>query len=316
MSIPKHWAELKSLASKHVVVEADLILSINSPSGLVFLWVLVEGDADSYFYERMFNLTRTKVVNVGIPDSKGDIHGGYNAVIGLVNKVLALSPWVIGIIDRDWRTYKKSPKSQLPINIFVTDERDLEMTLLSFPNVRKKLEIEVTSSMEFKHKHWFKNGYWYKKTGNWFRDVWEQCAMVSRYMGGLRIVASYFELHRVDFYVKDYWDERQHFLLANWEDKLFTTAMRQCCCGRIKLLFYSWVVKYRFGINHRTLFDVCRGHDFLPVLSNMLIDSHHFSERWMTFFMTKEISLEEIKSLRLYNHVKEWEKKSGKTFLK
>ena len=315
MSIPNHWTELKNLAYRQTVVEADLTILINSPSGRGMLWVLVEGDADPYFYERMFVPTHTKVIKVGIDDLKGNIHGGYRAVIELVGKMLVLSPWVIGIVDRDWRPYKKSSEQTLPTNIFVTDERDLEMTLLSFPNVRKNLGREVIDNMNAKHMHWFNNGYWYKRTGDWFKDVWERCSMVSRYMGSLRIVAAHFGLPRVDFFVKDYWNERNHSLLTNWEISLFNTALRQCGCGRIRLLLYSWAVRYKFDINHRTLFDVCRGHDFLSVLSNMLIDSQHFSEPWMTFFMTKEISLEEIKSLRLYCNIDGWMKKWNKSFL-
>ena len=65
MSAPKHWDELEKLKKKAPNQESDLRSSMMSPSGLVTLWVLVEGDADPYFYERMFDLSHTKVLKVG-----------------------------------------------------------------------------------------------------------------------------------------------------------------------------------------------------------------------------------------------------------
>ena len=66
------------------------------------------------------------------------------------------------------------------------------------------------------------------------------------------------------------------------------------------------MVKYRYGLNRRTIYDVCRGHDFLSILSEMLIDKSHYSEKWMTFFMTKEVSVAHIKGMQLYQNIERW----------
>lgn len=315
MSAPAHWDELKTLHSSFPNQESDLRQSINSPTGLITLWVLVEGDADPYFYERMFDNSRTKVVKVGKKGKDGKLCGGCKVVKETVANLLALgrTRLIIGIIDRDWRPFKKEAKLQLPPHIFETDQRDLEMTFLSYQSLRVALKQEVTNTINPNHIKWFRNGFWYQKDGDWFRDVWEQCCNVSRYMGSLRIVASYYELPRVDFTVKDCWNAGQHALCEGWELRLFRRSVEQSRCCYLRLLCYCWRVKYKFNLNCRSVYDVCRGHDFLSVMSEMLIDKSHYSERWMTFFMTKEMAVADIRSMRLYQDIERWAVSVGVT---
>lgn len=315
MSAPAHWDELKTLHSSFPNQESDLRQSINSPTGLVTLWVLVEGDADPYFYERMFDNSRTKVVKVGKKGKDGKLHGGCKVVKEIVANLLALgrTRLIIGIIDRDWSPFKKEAKLQLPPHIFETDQRDLEMTFLSNQSLRVALKQEVTNTMNINHIKWFRNGFWYQKNGDWFRDVWEQCCKVSRYMGSLRIVASHYELPRVDFTITDYWNLERHALCEEWENRLFRKTVKQTRCCYLRLLYYCWRVKYKFNLNCRSVYDVCRGHDFLSVMSEMLIDKSHYSERWMTFFMTKEMAVADIRSMRLYQDIERWAVSVGVT---
>lgn len=315
MSVPTHWDELKTLQSSLPNQESDLRQSINSPTGLVTLWVLVEGDADPYFYERLFDNSSTKVVKVGKMGTDGKLHGGCKVVKEIVANLLALG-WtslVIGIIDRDWQPFKNEGKLLLPPHIFVTDQRDLEMTFLSYSLLRGALRKEIIKSMNSNHLRWFKNGYWYRRSGDWFRDVWERCCKVSRYMGSLRIMASHYGLPRVDFTITDYWNLGQHALWEGWEARLFRRTVEQTRCCYLRLLYCCWRVKYKFNLNHRSVYDVCRGHDFLSVMSEMLIDKSHFSERWMTFFMTKEMTIADIKSMRLYHDIDRWATSLGVT---
>lgn len=308
MSAPKHWDELKTLHTLQHNQESDLRQSINSPIGLDTLWVLVEGDADPYFYERMFDMSRTKVVKVGRKGGDGKLHGGNKVVKDFVANLLALdwTPRIIGIIDRDWRPFKNDATMQLPPHIFETDQRDLEMTFLSYSSLREALKQEVTSTMNPNHKRWFKNGYWYCENGDWFQDVWERCCEVSCYMGSLRIVAAHYDLPRVDFTVTDCWDEGRHALRNGWENSLLSSAVKQTKCCYLRWLYYCWRVKHKYDLNHRSVYDVCRGHDFLPIMSKMLIDNTHYSERWMTFFMTKEMAAADIMGMRLYQDIDRW----------
>lgn len=307
MSTIKYWDTLQAMAENVHTLENDLKMSMTSPVGVTLLWVLVEGEADMYFYERMFDTTIAKVCKAGEKDSIGNVNGGNKAVVNIVGHLLhdpdVLTSALIGVIDRDWRPFKKNAMDPLPEHIFETDWRDLEMTLLSHYSVRNALENEVTSNMAEKHRQrYFKGADWYKK-------VWNNCCNVSRYMGSLHIVASHFGYARLLFSDFVYWDDdvNKKCLKENWQERVYVDALRQLkpVC-HLRLLLSCWYMRHRYLLNKRPIYDVCRGHDFMHALSCMLIDKHHFSEEWMTYFMTQEISLAEIRNLQMYKSIQSW----------
>ena len=119
----------------------------------------------------------------------------------------------------------------------------------------------------------------------------------------------------LDFISTDYWNAGQYALWEEWEARLFRRTMEQTKCCYLRLLYYSWRVKYKFDLNRRTIYDVCRGHDFLSAMSKMLIDNAHYSERWLTFFMTREMTIEDICSMQLYQNIDKWATSEGITML-
>jgi len=316
MAAPKHWASLQSIGSQPLVVESNLRLKVLSPAGITALWVLVEGEADPYFYERMFVAGNVHVIKAGIPDSARVVHGGYHAVIELVGKMLAArnNLHVIGIIDKDWRSFKRT-LDKLPTNIFVTDRRDLEMMLFSFPRLRKALGTEVTSSMNANYRSYFVDGKWFKKNGDWFRDVWEKGISVSRYMGVFHIIAAHYQTSKLGFKASDYWDSTNCRLQKGWRENILQAAIKHTGMSRCQMHCKMIQVNLRYGVCIRPFSDVCRGHDLMSLLSKQLIDTGHFSEAWLTFFLSKEINLEEIKSLRLYRNLSRWMNQHGVSML-
>lgn len=316
MAEPKYWASLQSIVSQPPVVESNLRLMVSSPAGLTTLWVLVEGKADPFFYERMFIVGNVHVIKAGIPDSMRVVRGGYRAVIDLVGKMLLVrnNLLIIGIIDKDWRSFKKTTV-KFPANIFVTDRRDLEMTLLSFPRLRKALGAEVMSSMNVNYRPYFVDGKWYKKNGDWFRDVWEKGIFVSRYMGVFHILAAHYQTSRVNFKASCYWDSTNCRLLKGWRENILQAAMKQTGMSPCQMHCKMIKVNLRYGVCVRPFADVCRGHDLMSLLSKQLIDTNHFSEAWLTFFLSKEINLEEIKSMRLYRDLSRWMNQHGVSLL-
>lgn len=307
MSAIKYWDSLQTMAENVHTLESDLKLSMTSPVGVTLLWVLVEGEADMYFYERMFDTTVAKVYKAGEKDSKGNVKGGNKAVISIVGHLLhdpdVLNRALIGVIDRDWRPFKKDVTDSLPEHIFETDWRDLEMTLLSHSSVRNALENEVIGNMAPKHRQR------YLKGADWYKKVWDNCCSVSRYMGSLHIVASHFGYPRLVFHESVYWDDdvNKKCLKEDWQERVYGDALRQVkpVC-HLRLLLSCWYMRHRFQLNKRSIYDVCRGHDFMHALSCMLIDKHHFSEEWMTYFITQEITLEEIRNLLMYKSIQSW----------
>lgn len=316
MSAPKHWNTLNSIGTQPPVVESNLRLMVLSPGGQTTLWVLVEGDADPYFYERMFVVGNVQVIKAGVPDSAGVVHGGYHAVIELVRKVLAARSYllIIGIIDRDWRLFIGHTE-KLPANIFLTDRRDLEMTLLSYSRLRMALRAEVMSTMSPNYLPYFVDGKWYNKNGDWFRDVWEESVSVSRYMGIFHIMAARFHMPSVGFKASDYWDFTNRRLLTDWRENLLQTAIRNVGMSRCKMHCKAFRIKLRYGLSFRSFADVCRGHDMMSLLSKQLIDNAHFSEKWITFYLSKEINPDEIKCMRLYRTLNRWMNQHGISLL-
>lgn len=305
----KYWDSLQNLAEHTAYVEPRLRRKISSPAGINILWVLVEGEADMYFYERMFVGPRAKVVKAGRIDRAGNVKGGIHAVKEIVGHILTLgiTQFIIGVIDRDWRIYKKNAKQPLPQNIFETDYRDLEMTLMALPRVRRLLKTEIVNTMNSNHLKFLKDGDSYKQNGDWYEDVWQRCCLVSRYMGIFHIIASRYGWNRVCFSSNDYWDEHRHCLYSDWSGRLFRLVMRQCSVSQCKLKFYKYRFRFHNYFHGYSLYDECRGHDFLSVLSSMLIDSRHYSEKWMTYYMAKEVSVGEIQSMRLYKSIGRWQ---------
>jgi hypothetical protein len=302
MSSIKHWDTLQGLHKQQRFIESDLRLMIMSPGGITTLWVLVEGDADIYFYERMFKNHGTKVVIAGRTNILGTKIGGYHAVMEVVNNLLAWGKTsrIIGIIDRDWRSFYRNGVTKLPANIFLTDYRDLEMTLLSVQRVRNLLKTEIVANMSAVYVHEFGGG-------DWFTSVWENCCQIARYMGSLRIVVAHFRMRKLEFSNTLYWDNATRRITNEWEDNLFNKALElnsHICKARF--FFYCWWTKVRFGLNKLSIYEVSRGHDFLQILSTLLIDSGHFSEKWMAYFMAMEIPKEEIRKLKMYNSINSW----------
>lgn len=316
MSAPKHWNTLKNIVTQPPVLESNLRLMVLSPGGLATLWVLVEGESDPYFYERMFVVGNVKVIKAGMPNSIGVVHGGYHVVIELVGKMLAARSnlLVIGIIDKDWRSFIGHTEN-LPANIFLTDRRDLETTLLSYSRLRKALRAEVMSSMNGNFLSHFIDGKWYKKNDDWFRDVWENSVLVSRYMGIFHIMAAHFHMPRVGFKATDYWDNSNCRLRTDWRGNLLQTAIRNFGVSRCKMHCRTFRINLRYALNFRSFADVCRGHDIMSLLSKQLIDSGHFSEKWITFYLSKEINHDEIKGMRLYRSLYRWMNQHGISLL-
>lgn len=82
------------------------------------LVVYVEGSSDFYFWKMIFKNT----VKIEVCD-------GCEKVIGAVSKANEMGTnGNLGIIDRDFRRYQED-EFQIPYNVFVSDEHDLEMMM-------------------------------------------------------------------------------------------------------------------------------------------------------------------------------------------
>lgn len=108
----------------------DIRLSLNTPSGSKIVWVLVEGEDDGKIYPKFFDASKAKVEYVN----------GKTSLIEALEILTQETKQVVGIADADFLHLNKLyPRVK---NLFYTDYHDIEMTMLSFEEVRNNLLTE------------------------------------------------------------------------------------------------------------------------------------------------------------------------------
>jgi len=108
----------------------DIRLSLNTPSGSKIVWVLVEGEDDGKIYPKFFDTSKAKVEYVN----------GKTSLIEALEILTQETKQVVGIADADFLHLNKLyPQVK---NLFYTDYHDIEMTMLSFEDVRDNLLTE------------------------------------------------------------------------------------------------------------------------------------------------------------------------------
>lgn len=305
----KHWEDLQNLFMNpdRIMVENDLRSSINSPIGERTTWILVEGTCDPWFYERMFTGPFVKVIKVGIKDKLGNPNGGYKAVDKIVHNLLKdATSLVFGIIDKDYTQFNKQRHIDSSC-IFTTDHRDLEMTLLSNDDAREKLQAEILSNTRPAR-------FGKLMPENWFCKQWNLCETVCRFLGELRIAGTWLNIPtKLNFKLSLYWNAKDKELIKRWKMHIYISAFQQCV--RKNYIFLAPIIHLWSNYRHRTkmmtIWDVCRGHDFMCFLSELMVDKSHFSPAWMTYFLTKEVSLTDIRKMHLYKTIHTWQVAHG-----
>lgn len=108
----------------------DIRLSLNTPRGSKIVWVLVEGEDDGKIYPKFFDASKAKVEYVN----------GKTSLIEALEILTQETKQVVGIADADFLHLNKLyPRVK---NLFYTDYHDIEMTMLSFEDVRNNLLTE------------------------------------------------------------------------------------------------------------------------------------------------------------------------------
>ena len=260
--------------------------ALMSPAGLRVAWVVVEAEEDVAVYEK-FMRRDTTIVKTS-EDSSG--RKGYANVEVIVHEVKEEEPraHIMGIRDADYSRYEKG--YTVPVNIFLTDRRDLEMMLLEAGSVRRAL------------KSWIPE----------FEDVLGRCIPICRLFGYLRI---YNEVNNLEVRFHDllktslFWDYNIHALVDGWEKhsiEVFVSHMGDGCTYDDVIAF---IETKRLG--QENFYDVCRGHDVLRLLSLILIQEHIYSANNLMSKMIASYSLEDFKATQLYASIQAWQVKEG-----
>jgi len=269
---------------------SDVEAAINHPAGEIIKWVIVEGKADKDFYPKMFDEDVFVYIGGYLKDDK--LNGGAMAVKSVVSTIINknLTQTIIGIIDRDYTDFGIQPYSEAP-HIYRTDKRDLELTLMSLDSAWNA----VTSLSEF---------------NNVDTNKWE---LVIRKMGCYHVY-NYWKF--LDFHIEykngSIYDSSKHDICSNWESVLLNQT--QICAQKSNKIVSlppnaADLANSQFLLNGRNFCDYCRGHDALPLLAQMMVFGH-YNERKLTKIMIDSVTLDDIKTLKLYQNIdSDWLKK-------
>lgn len=122
----------------------ELRLDLSHPNSFGINFVFVEGESDIKLFRKLFDLAQCKVES---------IPGGSLKLEECVESLVDNYPLVIGIRDADF--FNLNLITDIPINIFLTDCHDMEMSLLSENSVLNSLFFEFTSIDELDHNDIF-----------------------------------------------------------------------------------------------------------------------------------------------------------------
>ena len=109
-----------------------------------------------------------------------------------------------------------------------------------------------------------------------------------------------------------YWDFNQHCIAEGWEEdstaKFVALAGEKCTAADVSAFIAS------HSLENESLYDICRGHDLLKLLSQALVYIQYKVEN-ITAKMIEAYSLDDFKSTRLYASIQAWQEAEGVTAL-
>lgn len=119
----------------------ELRLDISHPKSQGINFVLLEGESDIRLFRKFFNLEKCKVEN---------IPGGNPKLEECVATLINIYPLIVGIRDSDFIQILDPQYAKQ--NMFLTDQHDIETTMLNFKPVLNALVFEFSTKKEDEHE--------------------------------------------------------------------------------------------------------------------------------------------------------------------
>lgn len=260
-----------------------ILAKLNGSLSRYHCYVIVEGHDDKIFYERFLD---NNACNIYWSQKEDGKDGGCAYLQEIVSHVLKVrgETRIIGIMDTDYRRFIRGYK--MPSNIYNTDRRDMEMTVLSTASVNGSL-------------------------CNWcvrYSSAFTQITPIIRHIGCLRVINEIYNLG-INFddisKISIVFDINTHQIRQGWKqtiNSLFFTrkTKKKLCMGSSKC--YTILSRYK----NIDLFDLAQGHDTLSMLGFILNDNDYsISKIWEK--ATSAYSLMVFKQTQLYQRLHDWE---------
>lgn len=289
-----------SLKTVHIQIEpiyteSVIRTTVRSSIGEKWMWIVVEDEDDMRVYKKFFSLSITRV----LPSLAENESKSCKNVESIVEKVrTAYTPRIAGIRDADYTRYIEPPHV-VPEQVYLTDERDVEMQMLSSESVKQGL-VSWDSSIP-KHLDWI-----YKN--------------VAHERGCMRIVSEICNLgcsFKNNAKISHLWDSSKRTIAVDWQTTMYSDFFDNC--KNIDPLHPFSRKKYteikrKKSLNAASVYKICQGHDVVSLLQYMLGDNKFNADRIMAK-MTECYSATDFGKTDLYKNLKCLESKLNCHFL-
>lgn len=268
-----------------------IMLALKSPSGERTTWVIVEAEDDYTVYSKFMHPDTTTV------KTSRDIDGkmGYSHVEKIVEDIKKEVSYahIVGIRDADYTRYEDT-EHIFPQNIFITDHRDLEMMMISSESVQHEL------------RHWAAG----------YEQAKELCLNVCRHFGYLHIFNHVKQLYCTfhnNVEINKCWDDNSHSLKPDWKEECTSKFLSSISTDVTEDDLEDFIKNK--NLEQEDFLDICRGHDYLSILSKTLIHTNIFSPKTIMSHMSTSYSYDDFIQTRLYADIKSWQEKENVTAL-
>ena len=263
------------------------------------VFVVVEGNDDLTFYKKFFDSQVSAMYPATKLNDNGEVQeGGCRELQNIVSTVLheGHTEQIIGIMDTDNRRFLAN--YVYPPNIFHTDRRDMEMTVLSTLSIQRELD------------GWFGN----------FNQRLKTLEPVLRHAGVLRILNEKFRLgcnFKKYCKINCVFDESAHKLYDDWRKRYDKTFFKACFKKRHlsvldKLTTFCNIFKAEINIffhsyDKESVFDVCQGHDTISLLSLSLVKTSVYSKKAIWDRCVDTYSIDDFRNSSLFVSIDRWQ---------
>lgn len=256
----------------------DIRLSLNTPSGSKIVWVLVEGEDDGKIYPKFFDAFVAKVEYVN----------GKTSLIEALEILTQETKQVVGIADADFLHLNKLyPRVK---NLFYTDYHDIEMTMLSFEDVRNNLLTEY----QLQDKQ---------------QIIWQNVLEEASYIGYIRWYNDIND-NKINFSgigygkIADLVDEK-----LKLQKPLLLDELNQRSPNKERILTDETVNTFIETNSTDDSMNLCSGHDVAAFLS--LIIGSRTTPKGVETALRFSFNIQHFRRTKLYKQLQEWQNQNS-----
>lgn len=271
------------IANEPRYTESVIRSSVQSSLGKSWMWVVVEDEDDIRVYKKFF-LGNTRV----LPSLAQDMSKGCKNVETIVANIKSfVTSKVAGVRDADYMRFEK-PQHLLPGHVFVTDERDIEMQMLSSNAVQLGLSA------------------WNNKIPTYLSWIFLNVAVERGCMRLLNEVCHLGCSFKEDAPISHLWDSVNRKMVDDWQNVMYKEFIANC--KNITSSYYPFSrkkyaqLKRKKALNTQSQYILCQGHDVVRLLQYFLGDNKYNEKRIMAK-MTEFYSINDFQKTKLYTEL-------------